>query len=83
MNMEQKEFCDYLSSYESMSYMAKTYRYEEILTQAAALMQVDRMDLEYYPVIERAEERLKGLYQYALKDFLKHILHYEIGRAHV
>lgn len=77
MNMEQKEFCDYLSSYESMSYMAKTYGYEEILTQAAALMQVDRMDLEYYPVIKRAEERLKGLYQYALKDFLKHILHYD------
>lgn len=77
MDMEQKDFCDYLSSYEGMSCMAKTYGYEEILAQAAALMQVDPVDLEYYPVIELASEKLRGVYQYALKDLQKHIRHYD------
>lgn len=77
MDMEQKDFCDYLSSYEGMSCMVKTYGYEEILEQAAALMQADPVDLAYYPVMDQAEERLRGLYQYALKDLQKHIRHYD------
>lgn len=73
--MERKDFYDALTSYEAISQMLKTYEYQEILEQAASIMEAEPREIEAFPTIEDRDG--KGRYEYILKDLLKNVIHYD------
>lgn len=72
--MEQREFCDYLTSYRGISEMLKTRTYEEILCQAAGLMGKMPQEMETYAA---GGYPSGGCYQYVLEDALKNTAQYD------
>ena len=62
--MERKDFYDALTSYENISKMLKTYEYEEILEQAASVMEVAPQALGAFPTLEDSDG--KGSYVWVL-----------------
>lgn len=75
--MDQQDFLNHLSSYQSMSEMLKTYSYEEILTAAAALLNIPPESLEQYPMGGYSKGRTSGAYRFTLQDLQKNILSYD------
>jgi len=73
--MERKDFYDSLTSYENISRMLKSYGYQEMIEQAAAIMQARPKDIEDFPTIEGCDG--KGRYGYVLRELIKNVVHYD------
>lgn len=73
--MERKDFYDALTSYENISKMLKIYEYEEILEQAASVMEAAPQALEAFPTLEDSDG--KGSYEWVLKDLQKNVIHFD------